>query len=479
MARKGRKRAARHLVLKGRKYWFTRDIPEAIRSHFGGKTAYLVNLETGDVTKAMGRRDEILAETNKLFRAAKEGRPIKGATDAILDLANAWVNELQTSRADPHAWTATIFNRDPAHVADEDVMTADDFTEERADAVGREHGDQAQVRFMNIVSGRVDVDHHLDAYMREVRLAENTKRERKSLILRFSNWAKVKGWSLPQIDRAKAGRYFSEAIVPLNERTARKHHGSVKLYWDYLIARGHVSGTNPWEGQRMPDRSRRVERGGKAEERPFNEEEIKTLLYSAYPRGMREAFKAQIHDAIRLAALSGLRLAELVTLWVEECPIDEDGNGHFDIRQGKTSAAARRVPMHPDVIEIVKRRKKGKDPQDWLFHELADERNAGDVFGKRFANYREKLGVDDKRPGQRRSLVNFHSFRRWFVTEAERAGIPESTISSVVGHEEGRKSITLGVYSGGPAWQQMRACVEAVKLPRPHKHDALLTKQTK
>lgn len=468
MVAKRRKKALRHLVLKGRKFWFTRDIPEAIRHLFEGKTAHLVNLETGDVTKAMVRRDEILAETTKLFRAAKDGRSIKGATDAILDLANVWVNELQTSRADPLTWTATIFNRDPAHVADEDVMTADDFTEERADAVGLEHGDKAQVRFMNIVRGRVDVDHHLDAYMREVKLAENTKRERKSLILRFSNWAKVKGWSLPQIDRAKAGRYFSEAIVPLNERTARKHHGSVKLYWDYLIARGHVSGTNPWEGQRMPDRGRRVERGGKAEERPFNEEEIKILLYSAYPRGMREAFKAQIHDAIRIAALSGLRLAELVTLWVEECPIDEDGNGYFDIRQGKTAAAARRVPMHPDVIEIVKRRKKRKDPQDWLFHELADERDAGDVFGKRFANYREKLGVDDKRPGQRRSLVNFHSFRRWFVTEAERAGIPESTISSVVGHEEGRRSITLGVYSGGPAWQQMRACVDAVKLPKEH-----------
>lgn len=465
MARKRKSRAARHLVLKGRKFWFTRDIPEAIRPHFGGKTAYLVNLETSDVTKAMGRRDEIFAETNKLFRAAREGRPVKGTTDAILDLANAWVNELQTSRADPHAWTATIFSRDPEHVADEDVLTADDFTEERAEAVEREHGYKARTRFVNIIQGRVDVDHHVEDYLKEARLAPKTTDERRNLIKRFASWAKLKGWSLPNIDRAKAGRYFSEEIASLNERTARKHHGSVKLYWDYLIARGHVSGTNPWEGQRMPDRGRRVERGGKAEERPFNEEEIKTLLYSDYPRGMRETFKAQIHDAIRIAALSGLRLAELVTLWVEECPIDEKGSGYFDIRQGKTAAAARRVPIHPDVIEIVKRRKKGKDLQDWLFHELADERNAGDVFGKRFAKYREKLGVDDKRPGQRRSLVNFHSFRRWFVTEAERAGIPESTISSVVGHEEGRRSITLGVYSGGPAWQQMQRCVEAVKLP--------------
>ncbi|OCJ03437.1 hypothetical protein A6U85_28565 [Agrobacterium sp. 13-626] len=123
--------------------------------------------------------------------------------------------------------------------------------------------------------------------------------------------------------------------------------------------------------------------------------------------------------------------------------------------------------MHPELLEIVKRRSKGKGPQEWLFDELVDERDAGDVFGKRFRQYRLKLGVDDKQPGQRRSLVNFHSFRRWFITEAERAGVAESTISSssVVGHEEGRKSITLGTYSDGPAWEQMRTCVTSVNLP--------------
>lgn len=157
--------------------------------------------------------------------------------------------------------------------------------------------------------------------------------------------------------------------------------------------------------------------------------------------------------------------SEIITLWVEECPLDDHGIGFFNIQQGKTSAAARKVPIHPDLIEIVRRRTYGKKPQDWLFHELAKERDPSDVYGKRFAKYREKLGVDDKREGRRRSLVNFHSFRRWFVTEAERAGQPESTISQVVGHEEGRKSITFKVYSGGTSDSQRRHCVEAVKLP--------------
>lgn len=461
MARSSR----RYLDLRGLKYWFKRDIPAAVRVHFGGKSAYLVNLETGDIRAAMARRDELKRETDKLFHDARAGRFSAANVDSIQALAEAWAREAEEARRDPHGWTAKITGRNPAHVEDHETASPSDFIAEEAERIERSHGEEGRDRFLNLVQGRVDVGHHVDAYMREARLAANTKRERKSLILRFADWAKLQGKSLPEINRALAGRYFSEVIAPLHPQTAKKHIGSVKLYWDFLIARGHVTGANPWAGQTLPDRSRRVERGDERDERAFTEAEIKTLLYSSYPPRMQEKFKQQIHDVMRIAALTGMRVGEIVTLWVEECPIAEDGAGYFDIRQGKTAAAARRVPMHSDLLEIVKRRSKGKRPQDWLFDELADERDPGDVFGKRFRQYRLKLMVDDVQPGKRRSLVNFHSFRRWFVTQAERAGVPESTISSVVGHEEGRRSITFGTYSEGPAWQQMRACVDAVKLP--------------
>lgn len=459
----------RYLNLRGLKYWFKREIPHALRGHFGGKSAYLVNLKTGDIRAAMERRDEIKRQTDRLFRDARAGRSTTPASDAIQASAEFWAREVAEAKDDPHGWTAKITGRDRAHVQDEEVSDPREFIEREAEAIEKSHGEKGRDRFINLVQGKVDVEHHMEDYLKEARLASKTTDEKRNLIKLFAAWAKLKGLNLRQIDRAKAGSYFTEAIAPLNASTAKKHVGSVKLYWDYLIVRGHVSGENPWVGQRMPDRGRRVERGGEKDERHFTVAEMKALLHSAYPKGMSKAFEAQLHDAIRIAALSGLRLAELVTLWVEECPIDESGQGYFDIRQGKTAAAARRVPMHPDIIEIVKRRKQGKGPEDWLFHELSDQKNAGDIFGKRFATYRKKLKVDDVRPGQRRSLVNFHSFRRWFVTQAEQAGIPESTISSVVGHEEGRKSITLGVYSGGPALQQMRACVEAVKLPACHR----------
>lgn len=61
--------------------------------------------------------------------------------------------------------------------------------------------------------------------------------------------------------------------------------------------------------------------------------------------------------------------------------------------------------------------------------------------------------------------MDFHSFRRWFVTAAERAGQPPHVISAVVGHEAGRGGMTLGTYSGGPSAVQLAGVVEAVRLP--------------
>lgn len=158
-----------------------------------------------------------------------------------------------------------------------------------------------------------------------------------------------------------------------------------------------------------------------------------------------------------------MRLSEIVTLRVEQC-----ADKWFTLRDAKTQAGVRKVPIHSALSGLIERRAKGKGPKDWLFHELADKNEAGTagaVSTKQFTRYRERCGVADNREGRRRSLANFHSFRRWFTTQAEQAGQPETTVAVIVGHVEGRKSITFGVYSKGPSEEQRRACVEAVRLP--------------
>jgi integrase len=69
--------------------------------------------------------------------------------------------------------------------------------------------------------------------------------------------------------------------------------------------------------------------------------------------------------------------------------------------------------------------------------------------------------------GKRRSLVNFHSFRRWFTTKAERAGNRDTLIAAIVGHK--RAGMTLGRYSEGPEMRQAKRCIASVKLPELNK----------
>jgi hypothetical protein len=64
---------------------------------------------------------------------------------------------------------------------------------------------------------------------------------------------------------------------------------------------------------------------------------------------------------------------------------------------------------------------------------------------------------------RRQSRIDFHSWRRWFITHAREAGFDRAIVAAIVGQEVG--NITDDLYSGGPSDARKRDCVEAVKLP--------------
>jgi hypothetical protein len=68
-------------------------------------------------------------------------------------------------------------------------------------------------------------------------------------------------------------------------------------------------------------------------------------------------------------------------------------------------------------------------------------------------------GLPDSRRAATSRFVR-HKTRGLLIRQLPRAF---GSIAVVVGHK--RKGITLGTHSGGPLWEQMRACVEAVRLP--------------
>lgn len=464
MAGKSKRGGERHLWLQGNVFWYRQQIPAAVHAIIGGPQFVRVNLRTADVVEAKRRRDELESQTRIQFRHIATGRR------TALELPG-WKPTSAPQRGTMRPaergalWREALADAKEA----EDTDTYEIARDLAADEAERFGNDDAKRRaFNDAFTGREKVDHHLDAYLSTAGLALKTTGERRGLVQKMARWAAAKGLTLDRIDRRQAGKYVTEEIDPLHPVTQTKHLTALRQYWVYLAKRGHIdlpAGEDrnsgwPWDGQQTEKRGKRVERGSKVEEeRPFTDDEVKKLLYAPWPM-KKPDWESQIRDATTISLLTGMRLAEVLTLWVS----DVDGDW-FDIKEGKTEAAARRVPIHPDLKEIVQRRTEGKAGTDWLFHELKIERDPGDTFGKRFKRFREAVGVDDRREGVRRSLVNFHSARRWFATKARHAGHPKEAIAEIVGHKPDKSDVTFSVYAKGASEGQLKACVGDVKLP--------------
>lgn len=456
-------RSERLLALKGNVFWYRQGVPKAVHLITGGPKYVMINLATADIALAKSKRDELEAKTRLQFIEIMTGRRLS------LELVG-W-----TLGSGP--WTMSPSARgDIVREARADALAKGDEEEfgriiEAAEAEADGLRPKQREAFEFAMTGRVRVDHYVEAYLKTAGLAPKTAEERKGLIGRFANWCGQEHQTLDRIDRRLAGRYVSTVLDEMHPATQRKHLTALRQYWIYLARRAHISLPTgermlsgwPWNEQQVVRRGTRVERGAKRDkERPFKDAEVTRLLTSDFP--LSRDWEALMKDALLISLLSGMRQAEIITLWAGEV-ISDEGRLFFDIQQGKTSAASRKVPVHSDLIEIVKARIKGKGPKEALFHELAGAPNPADKYGKRFKRWREALGVMEDQDDTRRSLVNFHSARRWFTTKARHADQSKDTIADIVGHKPDKRDMTFGTYTTGASQAQSITCVEAVRLP--------------
>lgn len=294
--------------------------------------------------------------------------------------------------------------------------------------------------FEDFISGRSDSARYVYRFRRAITLLEEWLGTRPELN------------NTRAVTDVTAVEFLEYAVSSgLTRRTALSFKSALNVYWDWLGRRGLVK-RGVWK---MAD----LRRAGTTtdKKRGFTDEEVAALL-----AGDASPILA---DMMRVAALSGMRLNEIANLRVGHC-----AGGLFRVEEGKTENAARAVPIHSDLKKLVARRSAGKSPDDYLMDGLKappsrGERGRGDKLGERFTAYRRSLGVDPRRPGRRQGEVDFHSFRRWFATKAERAGMADTLISAVLGHSVGRRSLAMSVYSDGPELAQWRAVVESVRLP--------------
>ena len=227
---------------------------------------------------------------------------------------------------------------------------------------------QAQA-FGGIATGRATplrlyVDQWLaEGALRGAPLKERTKAERRRAVDKLAEWmvrTKIAA-TVEAVTRRVAGRYVSDELIPSGRDpvTLGKSVRSLSSYWAWLQKRGRLpeEARNPWSGQAPQKRADDLDLGN---ERAFTDGEVVRLLASP-PNDT-------LADFMLVGALTGMRREEIGQLQVADC-----ADGVFIIQRGKTAAARRRVPIHPDLADIVNRRSRGKPATAYLFHELASK----------------------------------------------------------------------------------------------------------
>ena len=163
-----------------------------------------------------------------------------------------------------------------------------------------------------------------------------------------------------------------------------------------------------------------------------------------------------LHNILLFCLLTGLRSGEACGLLAEDV-ISKGNLGRFvrvapnDIRQLKSKAAQREVPLHSILENLLD---TTLPTTGRLFPTMTV-----DKVVKRYAFLRRQL------PELRGTV--FHSTRKWFITQCERTGTPEHFTASLVGHHSARSAnkLTYGLYSAGISDAQKREIVDAIRLP--------------
>lgn len=431
-----------YLDWHGRQWRVQMKVPEGLRAIFG-TAKLLAPLHTDSLTEANRLKwAHVAAFKSALERARKAA---VGQNGAEIDEAIILRNALERAERD---------RDERGHNGAPAVTTSLRQIADRFVAIETSHGAARASEFLQVANSfGTPIREHVEAWLADADFKDSTKAGRRQAIRLLEDWCRREHLpaTIGTIGRRTAGEFIAEAIRPgRHATTANRIISDLSAFWTWLMRRDYAE-ANPWRDQKLPIPRKHMRRnGGK---RPPTDNEMVKLLTGPADR--------RLHDLIRIAALSGMRLEEICELRVSDC---EDGE--FIIRSAKSAAGVRRVPIHPDLAAIIAQRRAEKPAAAFLIDDLPDTagRPRKAPASQSFTRYRKALGIDDKPdPEQRQSNVDFHSLRRWFTTKAEQAGEPPHIIEAVTGHV--RHGMGLGRYSAGPSCEQFKACIEAVRLP--------------
>ncbi|MES9868082.1 MAG: DUF6538 domain-containing protein [Sedimenticola sp.] len=425
----------RHLKKRRQTWYLQVAVPTDLQSTMG-KKVIVRSLKTTSLKEAQYRRIGALAEVHSWFDSARSAPNDWSTPTNILHAAQYARGQIEAGEG-----------------AENDVL--ENWEHGVTEALYRDQVSDEQFNAMQmgrrIIQGeKVSMlSDCIDAHIEEIksRVIPQTVNARKRRLKQFKD--KVKDMAIGALTRRQVGAYVSEVLIPLDRSVKTKQDtlADLKAFGSWCVERGYLE-SNPFAGQKITDTKRGTIEKTQAKRRAWTDTELKQLMESLPEKGV-------LRPVTLIGMYSGMRLNEICELEVGNIFADEPVP-YFDLVEGKTESSIRRVPIHSEILPLVKTLVE-KSRDNYLISGLkpgGENKRRGQSVSKRFGYHVRKHVTEDKR------LV-FHSLRKSFLEKLEDAGVPINIAESIVGHR--RQSMSYGLYSQGVSLQKLATSVRKVK----------------
>lgn len=234
-------------------------------------------------------------------------------------------------------------------------------------------------------------------YIRKQHVADITESD----VLRYQNWL---------ADKGNATRTIDNKLINLH------------ALFKFAIQQKHYFNENPCANKALMTKKQRLKEGYGI----FEREEIEAIFSSDFMKVAKEKDKDYFYTLF-ITLFTGMRIGEVTSLQKDQFKVSNNGNHYIVIRDSKTLAGQREIPLYKPFYHFIKPFIDSKE--DKIFkYEQKDGKGSGNAAGKKFPRHLKAAGVT------RQKLV-FHSLRKFTNNEMKANKVSIEARCQILGHE--------------------------------------------
>lgn len=279
----------------------------------------------------------------------------------------------------------------------------------------------------------------LDKYLLLKQVKPATVTALKNTVKEFAHYV-GNGCYVDEVLKSDAVRYQEYLALKGNvPRTIDGKVGYLKTLFNFAIKQGYTKNENPAEGLALLTKQQKLT-GGYA---IFEDQEIKAIFSSQYFKDQKVK-DPDYYYCLLLGLLSGCRVNEITSLQVDQFQKTDKGNNYLIIRDSKTHAGKREVPLPAGLFDedfkafLIENPKKHKGQVFKYGAKSRTGKGAGNAVGKKFARHLADLKIS-------RGKLVFHSLRKYLNDHMMKNGVEFEPRCQFFGHSV--ESVNVATYS--------------------------------